>query len=270
MKITLALLIPMVSVTARTPDAAAIIAKSVAVTQQDWNNAPKYSFIDREVQGKRGNIQPGKTYEVLMIDGSPYNKLLAVGSVPLSKQKQAAEQQKLEAETNKREHESAAERDQRVAKYLRERKQDHRMLTEMISAFDYTLVGEATVDGRKVWVLKASPKPGYVPHNREGKMLQRMRGTLWVDQATYQWVKVQADVVQPVSMYGFIAKVKPGTRFELEQAPVSGAVWMPKQFSVVVKAKALGIRNENSRDEDTYSSYKRMMPPKSSQLSAAK
>lgn len=252
-----------------TPNAADIVAKSVAVTQQDWKKAPNYSFIDREVKGKHGHGQPPKTYEVLMIDGSPYNKLIAVDDVPLTAQQQAEEEQKLKREIIKRQQESPSARERRVAQYARERTQDHQMLTEMVNAFDYTLTGEQTVGGRKTWVLKATPKPGYVPHNREGKMLQRMQGTMWVDEVTYQWVRVQADVVKPVLLYGFFAEVKPGTQFELEQAPVSAGLWLPKQFNVAVNATAFGIRNESSQEQDTYSAYK-PMSSSLSQLSARK
>jgi hypothetical protein len=58
-------------------------------------------------------------------------------------------------------------------------------------------------------------------------------------------------------MYGFLAPVKPGTRFELDRSPVSSGLWLPKRFIVTVKATALGIRNENSHNEDDYSDYRR-------------
>jgi len=232
-----------------------IVAKSVSVTQQDWNKARRYSFIDHEVAAKRGASQPNKTERVLMIDGSPYNELVAVGGHALSKEQQDAEARKLARERTKRAHESAQDRKRRIARYLRERTQDHRMLAEMANAFEYTVAGEEMLEGHKVWVIKSSPKPGYVAHDREGRVLKNMDGGLWIDQATYQWVKAQAHVTRPVSMYGFLAKVKPGTRFELEQAPVSGTLWLPKRFVVTVRATALGIRNENSFNEDDFRDY---------------
>jgi hypothetical protein len=86
-----------------------------------------------------------------------------------------------------------------------------------------------------------------------------MRGTLWIDKQTYQWVKVEAQVVNPVSFYGFLAKVGPGTRFELEQEPVADNLWLPKHFSVRVNATALmGLFNENSTDDETYRNYRPM------------
>src|SRR5215472_7412097 len=55
-----------------------IIKKSVAATQANWKQAPKYAFVERDVTSKKNHAKTTKTFEVLMIDGSPYNKLLAV------------------------------------------------------------------------------------------------------------------------------------------------------------------------------------------------
>jgi len=234
----------------------AIVAKSVAATQQDWNEAPRYSFIDRETAVRNGHGQPARTEQVVMIDGSPYKELVAIGNAQLSQQQRNIQVQKLARETAKRQHESATAHQRRVAKYLRDRTHDHQMLSEMVKAFQYAVTGEDVLDGHKVWVLKASPKLGYVPQSREGKVLKGMQGQLWIDQSTYQWVKVEARVVGPVSMFGFLAKVKPGTRFELDQAPVTSTLWLPKRFVVTVRASEFGIRNENSSSEDDYHDYR--------------
>ena len=105
-------------------------------------------------------------------------------------------------------------------------------------------------------MLNATPKPGYVPHNHEGKVLMGMKGRLWIDQVTYQWVKVEAQVVRPVSFFGFFARVGPGTRFVLEQEPVNDNLWLPKHFSVNVVASAFGFIDESSTEDDTYRDYR--------------
>jgi hypothetical protein len=48
-----------------------------------------------------------------------------------------------------------------------------------------------------------------------------MQGKLWIDKDSFQWVKVEAQVMHPVSIEGFLAKVEPGTHFELEKEPVA-------------------------------------------------
>ena len=238
------------------PDANEIVRRSVQATEADWDQAPHYSFVEHDTISKRNSTPVIKSYEVRMIDGSQYNKLIAVNDRSLSPGEQSEEERKLQAETSRREHESERERVRRVAKYEREREQDHAMLRDMVEAFDFKLVGEENVKGHDCWVLDAKPKLDFHPHNRETKVLTGMAGKLWVDKSTYQWVKVSAEVMRPVSFYGFFAKVGPGTRFLLEQEPVAGNLWLPKHFSVHVSASALGFINQSSMDDETYGNYR--------------
>jgi hypothetical protein len=233
-----------------------IVQRSVLAIKSDWAQAPGYSFEERDAVAKHNASPTIKTYLVLMIDGSPYNRLIAIDDRPLSPGDQAEEERKLRLEIPKREHESARERDRRVAKYQKDRRHDQAMLMDMVNAFDFQLAGEETVNGHDCWVLDAQPKRGFQPTNRETKVLAGMRGKLWIDKKQYQWVRVKAEVFKPVNFYGFLAKVGPGTRILLEQEPVADNLWLPKRFNMQVRASALGFFDESSTDDETYRAYK--------------
>jgi hypothetical protein len=235
-----------------------IVRKSVEAIKSDWAQTPKYSYLERDVEAKRHSTATTKTYRVLVIDGSPYNLVTAINDQPLSPEEKATEQRKLQREIEKRQKESERERQRRISKYQKESEHDHQMLQEMVGAFEFHLTGEAQVDGHACWVLDAQPKPGYEPGDHEGRVLKGMKGQLWIDKATNQWVKVHAEVVKPVSFYGFLAKVAPGTEFDLEQAPVADGIWLPKAFHVSVRASALGFFSENSSETETYRDYQPM------------
>jgi hypothetical protein len=254
---------------AMAPNPDQIIRKSVDAIKSDWEQAPKYSYLERDMESKGHSPQVAKTYRVLMIDGSSYNLVTAINDLPLVPGDQAEEQRKLQREIKKRQKESDRERQKRIAKYERERMHDHEMLQEMVDAFQFHLTGEAQVNGRSCWILDAEPKPGYQATNHEGRVLKGMKGRLWIDKTTNQWVKVHAEVVKPVSFYGFLAKVGPGTEFDLEQAPVMDNVWMPTRFEVRVNSTALGFFNENSTDNETYRDYQ-PMPQASALLQSGK
>ena len=232
-----------------------IIRHSVAANEADWKAAPNFSFSERDVTTKGGS-KTVKTYEVLMIEGSPYNRLTAINDKPLSPAAQAQEKQKLEREIANRKKESPDARAKRMAQFQRERQQDHMMLQEMIHAFNFKLTGSDKLDGREVYVVEATPRTGYRPKSRDTKVLLGMRGKLWIDKNHYHWVKVEAEVFKPVSFGLFIAKVGPGTRFVLEQAPISATLWLPKHFTMQLEASVLGRRRASVQDE-TYKDYKR-------------
>jgi hypothetical protein len=237
------------------------LKRSVAATQHDWNEAPNFVFTERDVEQKldsHGRVKSSivKTYEVSMIDGSQYNRVIAINDKPLSAEQAKAEQAKMDAERQRRLQQSRSERAKRVAKYQKERSQDQAMLREMVAAFNWKLAGEETVNGRPTYVLNATPKPGYVPKTRDTKVLTGMKGKLFMDKATTQWVKVEAEVVHSVSFYA-VATVSPGTKFVLEQEPVGGGLWMPKHFAVNVNSSVFWM-SHNSNDDETYSHYRRV------------
>lgn len=240
------------------PDTQSVVRRSVDAIKEDWAEAPKYSWVERDVDSNHDGVRTSKTYRVLMIDGSPYNVVTAINDQTLSAGESAGEQKKLAKEIAKRRNESERERARRIAKYAREQQHNHAMLQEMVNAFRFDLSGETRVNGHDCWVLDAAPRLDYDPADREGRVLNAMKGKLWIDKATYQWVRVQAEVVRPVSFYGFLAKVGPGTEFYLEQEPVASGVWLPKVFNVRVKATALGFFSENSAEDDSYRDYQPM------------
>ena len=118
-------------------------------------------------------------------------------------------------------------------------------------------MGEQESGGLKVWELAATPRPGYQPKSTHTRVLTGMRGTLWIDEATYQWVKVEAEVFRPVSFGLFIAKVRPGMGRSLEQAPVGNGLWLPRHFSMRVDASIL-FWGRKSSDDETYLNYRPM------------
>lgn len=240
------------------PNIQQLVQRSEQAIAADWSHAPEYSYIERDVESKRDSRPTVKTYQVLMLDGSPYSRLIAVDDKALPAAQQAEEVRKLQYEIQERQEESERARQKRIDKYLKERLQDSALLKGMLGAFDFRLVGQQTVDGHECWVLDATPKHGYEATSRETKVLKGMRGRMWVDEDSGQWVKVQAEVVRPVSLYGFFAKVRPGTRFVLEQEPVAPHLWLPKHFNTRVSASALGFFNEDSVDDETYSKYEPM------------
>jgi hypothetical protein len=240
---------------AATNQAQDIVARSVQHTNADWSAAPQFNFTERDVVTKKGR-RTVMTYEVLMIDRSPYKKLIGVNDEAVSAALASSEQRKLQQEIARRRHETPDATRKRVAEFQKERRQDHELMAEMVRGFDFKLEGEETVDGRRCFVLDATPRPGYRPKNRETKVLTGMRGKMWIDAQQYQWVKVQAEVFRPVTFGLSVAYVESGTEFTLEQKPVEGDIWLPSHFSTRVKAEIL-IFSRRSTDDETYSRYRR-------------
>lgn len=231
-----------------------IIRRSVQANDRDWRMGPSYSHIERDADQK-GDDRTDRTYEVFLMDGSTYRRLLAINGRPLPPAQQRQEQIKEQRELARRRSESPSERESRVRKYEADREHDHVLMTQMAMALTFRLVGQADVNGHPTYVLDAEPKPGYRPVNRDARVLTGMRGKLWVDSEHFHWVKVEAEVFHPVTFGGFIAHVDPGTRFQLSKEPVGNDVWQPMNFSMHVVASVLFF-SHNSNSTQRFKDYR--------------
>jgi hypothetical protein len=238
---------------AQKPDVKEIIEKSVAANQRDFKEDPNYNYkeLDHTPKGS-------KLYQVTMIEGTPYERLIAVNGKPLSPSESAQEEKKQQQTLQQRRSESNEERQKRIAKFEKDRKRDNDMMEQLTKAFDFTLLGQHKLRGFTVWMLKATPRPGYQPPNMETQVLTGMQGELWIDQKTCQWVKVIARVVRPVSIEGFLAQVEPGTRFELEKSPVGNGIWQITHFAMKSNAKVLYMFSRASQEEESYFDFQRI------------
>lgn len=233
-------------------DPAEIVRRSVEANQKDWNQLPHYDYFVREIE-PRGS----KTYLSRMILGSRYNELVAVNDQPLSPEGAAREKQRFENELSARQNETPERRRERIERFEKDRKRNEFFMSQLGLAFDFTMVKTDQIDGRRVYVLAAKPRSDYRPPNMEAKVLTGMQGTMWIDAEDFHWVKVQAQVVHPVSIEGFLARVERGTRFELDQTRIAEGVWLPRRFLMASHAKVLLLFSKSNREEETYSGYRR-------------
>ncbi|MBV8845354.1 MAG: hypothetical protein JO307_21305 [Bryobacterales bacterium] len=234
-------------------DVSQIVRQSAQVTLADRKASSNYDYYetDREPGGS-------KTYSVLMLDGSPYRRLVAVNGAPLSQSKQEEEKKKLQDEIARRKQESAEDRARRLADFQKDEDRDLRFIREFSEAFQFRLLAVRQLGTHHVYVIQATPLPGYKATDRESEVLTGMQGRLFVDKDTYHWVQAEAEVIHPVSIEGFLATVEPGTRFELDKAPVDAGVWLPTHFLMTSNAKVLGLFRHRDHQNETYSKYRKV------------
>lgn len=231
-----------------------LVRRAGSTMQSDWAAAPAFAFIQRDLTTSKG-ITTSKTHHVFNIAGSDYYMPIAIDDEPLSAEQQEGELQRLKQEVDRRSHETTKQARRRSEQYSKAREQNGVLLLEFTKAFDFTVMGEEMTNSRATYVLYAIPRPGYEPPNRTAKILTGMRGRLWIDKESFHWVKGEAEVLRSVSIFGFLAKVLPGTRMELEMIPVTESVWLVSRFAVDMKLSVFW-RKSTKTTESRFSDYR--------------
>jgi hypothetical protein len=243
-------------------DARDLVRRSIAQNQTDWLRMKDYTWQAQSVDknfDSHGNLRSVKQekWETLILDGQPHRRILERDNKPLSPQEQRVEQKKLDDATARLSAETPAQRQSHFEETEKRNQREFAFLSEIPDLFNLHLDGEATVEGRPVWIVSGAPRPGAQPKSRDGRLLLNVRGRMWIDQATYQWAKVEVETTGVISWGLFLARLNAGAHLTFEQAPVSDRLWLPEHL-VMGGSGRLGLIKRIAQSEDVrWSNYRK-------------
>jgi hypothetical protein len=244
------------------PDVPQVLRRAIANQQQNIKVRDDYTYVERGVERQldsKGRVKKTEveTREILWIEGTPFEKLIARDDQPLSPKEAAKEQERIEKETRKRLGETPAEREKRL-RDREKRKQESREITrETLEAFDWRFAGREAVNGIPCLVIEATPRRGYRPQKKVVEILRHMTGRIWLTEDTNDLVKFDAIVTDTITVGGVLARVNKGTHLILEQIKVNDEVWLPRRFTGKLDARVLVLKKFNIERENIYSDYKK-------------
>jgi hypothetical protein len=243
-------------------DPVEIIRKSVERDRMNNRRAKDYTFVQRMEQrefDKSGKVKKveSTTFDVIMIGERPYSRKIAKDDRPLPEKEARKVQEEFDKEIRKRQEESESDRKKRTAEQEKQREEGRRFLLEVPQAFEFKLVGEDKVEGHPVWIIDAKPRPGYKGKAKRWELLTKFHGRLWIDQKEYQWVRVEADTIAPVSFGWLLARLEPGAKLTFQQARINSEVWLPVKATTRLNARLALVKKLNGEIEVTWKDYKK-------------
>jgi hypothetical protein len=116
-------------------------------------------------------------------------------------------------------------------------------VADTADALELTLDRRERRNGRDVIVVTFSPKPNAQPQTREGKLARLFRGTIFVDEADAEVVRVEAVAVDDISYgLGVVARLNKGATVTLVRERVDGDTWMPTSIRFAGDGRAMLFR----------------------------
>jgi hypothetical protein len=221
-----------------------------------------YTYLQRTEQHKlngKGEVQSSetRTHEVMVLYGEQVERLIAKNDKPLAEKDATKEEDKIQKLIEKRKKESEEDRRKRLEKYEKEREDGRAFVKEVTAAYSFTLLPEEAVGGREAFVIAGEPKPGYQAPFKEAKILPKFRFKVWVDTSEYQWVKLEAEVIDTVSLGWFLARIHRGSRLAIETTRINDEVWLPKHVALKLDAKLALLKNLDYDVDVTYRDYRK-------------
>lgn len=243
-------------------DAREIILRSVTLDQRDLELRRNYTYLVRAEQRRldpEGRVRSSESeeWEVLVLYGAPYRRLVAKNGRPLSAEEERKEQEKLDKEMEKRRKQAAKDPSRMNREDEREVREQRELLKEIAEAFSFHVEGEEEIAGRRCWRIRAEPLAGYRPKSRRARMLPAFRGVVWITQDEYRWARVEAEAIRTVSFGWILARLQPGTQLWFEQQRVQDEIWLPSAARMKIFARVALLRKLSAEVDVTFRNYRK-------------
>ncbi len=219
-----------------------LVRRAMENDQANYRQQKDLTHVERqqiEHLDGRGNIKKTETVtkEILILYGDRMERVIERNDQTLSAEEKKKEDAKFDKEVAKLQKESPEDRQKRIDKYEEQSRKAREFVAEVSKAFNFKFDGEESLNGRPAYVVSGEPRSDYKPTTREGKILSKTRGKMWIDVASTHWVKLDAEFTDTMSFGWFLARVRPGTRVVVEQKLFRDDVWVPEKINFNLDAR---------------------------------
>jgi len=229
-------------------DVAALWREVIANQDELDNRVAEYAFrqteTDREISDK-GELKKEtiKVYEVYPLPNrEPVQKLISENGVPLSAERAAKEDKRVQEEFEKADREKEKD-EKKVAQRRAEREKKKAEGTEIspfLKACDFVSPRREVLEGRETIVFDFRPREGFKPKTREESLIAKLVGVVWIDPVDKQVIRLEARLAEGFKMAGgLLVSLKPGAALVIEQTRMSQGVWLPKFAQINLSVKVL-------------------------------
>jgi hypothetical protein len=109
---------------------------------------------------------------------------------------------------------------------------------DTIKRFEWNALRREAVHGRQTVVVSFQPKPGKDKGSIVERMMNRLAGTIWVDETTGDLAQLEVHLTKELSMgiFGVLGSVK-DCRIDLVSTPMTDGAWVPEKTTFSVSAR---------------------------------
>ena len=225
----------------------------------------EYAFTQTEtdrVIDSKGQLkkQTVKVYEVYpLLNREPVKKLISENGVPLSPDKSAREDRRVQEEFAKAERDREKD-EKKVAQRRAERDKKEKEGTEIspfLKVCEFVSPRREQWEGRETIVFDFRPKQGFRPKSREQSLIAKLVGVVWIDPIDKQIIRLEARLAEGFKIGGgLVASLKPGAAVVIEQTRMTQGVWLPRFAHVNLSVKVLLFAGGDYNQTIEWSDYK--------------
>jgi hypothetical protein len=230
------------NVVARVLERAELVAKGNEATHYAYQKRTVTAELDEKDKVVKSTE---KTFNVVLINGVPFSRLVKVQGKELTGKELEKQNQR---EIAFRQKVTGVDLKKKAAR------REGMATPELVARFDFNVLKRELIEGRPTLVLSFAPhQPLAAEKTIEDKVLNRISGTLWVDEAEAEVTKVDASVRGPIPL-GWWAMVGALNRcqFSFQRNRLPDGVWVNTKGSFEMAGrKLISAMHIRSTEEST-------------------
>ncbi len=234
------------------PDIPTLLAELQANEDKVENILDTYSYIQKSTRrqlGKDGVLREvdSETYQLSFYKGNRIRRLIEKNGKPLNERAQANEDQEVAKRVDEIEKQIAkaeakgnsgppSENGQRVS------------IAEVLRASNLVNPRRERFRGRDVIVFDFEPNPSFDYKNAKSmlKFFGKTAGVMWIDVEDKQVARLEAFLADSFNIGGgFLAKLRKGASFTLEQDRINNEIWLPSVADINLSVRVLLVKGVN-------------------------
>jgi len=251
------------------PDARQLAREVQAGLRTDQELLQQYTFLERRRDvdvTKLGKVRfgPYREFEVYPseVPGETYKRLVRVDGVPLPsavlERRDAEHRKTVLDQLEQRRVETPAQRQKRLARKAKERRDDQDVVDDIFAVYDIAVVGRELLDGRPTIVTTLTPRKHARTKSDAGKFLKKIRGKAWVNERDRQVVRTELEAVEDITFgLGLLARMHRGSTISFRRTLVNNEIWLPAEAQYKVVGKTLVFRKFALESTTLYSDYRK-------------
>jgi hypothetical protein len=150
---------------------------------------------------------------------------------------------------------------QALEKYAKRKKDRDDLIDATHNAFLFTLVAPEQRGDRALSKYKMDPNPAFKPTTRFTTIFPKVRGFVWIDEASGELARIEGDVTEDISVGLFLGKIYKGSHFMQERYEFLPGLWLASftQYDFDGRKFFSGF---SMHERTFYSNYRYIGPPK--------
>ena len=224
-----------------------VLERASQVAQGETGPKLTYSkrSITQELNSHGGVVSSTeKKYNVVLIQGWPFERLIQIQGKQLS-----------EADLRKEQEREQAFRNKIAGRELKQRKdrKEAWITPELLARYHFTVVSNDICRNRKALVLAFKPKPGNPEETMEDKICNRFAGLLWVDSEDAEIARLEVHLTDDLSLgwLGMLGSLKECNLTAQRQRMPEGTWVNTKHVLHIVGRKVVSTMRYRSIEESS-------------------